>query len=365
MLSHAGHHKLLVSSVVAGSALLLANIQPVAAADLQRIELGDFELESGDVIEGAFLTYVTHGELNEEKNNAILVLPSLMANHTRHDFLIGEGLALDPDEYFIIAANTLGNGHAISPSNSDSQPGMAFPEFSIRDMVNAQHVLVADELELEELFSVVGLSMGGMQTYEWAASYPEMTKSIVPIISMARTTGWVTAIWETQRQAIMADQSWQDGEYDEQPEGFRAAIGSLMVWVRHWDWMDEEFKDDNTAAIDWLHTQEENLISSWDANNYIYQTRAEDLHNIADAPGMNGDYETSLSTLSMPALIMPGKKDILHPPNDSRLVAEHMPNAHLSEIDSNLGHLGGGGVLEEDIDFVNAEITAFFERMRE
>ncbi|CAN0416735.1 unnamed protein product [Ectocarpus sp. 12 AP-2014] len=345
--------------------MVLASTQSIAADDLHRIDLGDFELESGEVIEGAFLTYVTHGQLNEEKNNAILVLPSLMANHTRHDFLIGDGLALDPNEYFIIAANTLGNGHAISPSNSDSQPGMSFPEFSIRDMVNAQHVLVTDKLELAELFSVVGLSMGGMQAYEWAASYPEMTNSIVPIISMARTTGWVTAIWETQRQAIMGDQSWQDGEYDEQPDGFRSAIGSLMVWVRHWDWMDEEFKHDNTAAIDWLHTQEDNLISNWDANNYIYQTKAEDLHNIADAPGMSGGYEASLSSLSMPALIMPGKKDILHPPNDSRLVAEQMPNAQLSEIDSDLGHLGGGGVLEEDIDFVNAEIAAFFNRIKE
>ena len=364
MLTHA-RNKFLLCCTITGSALSLAISSSAIAEDIQRIELGNFELENGEVIEDAFLTYVTHGQLNDEKNNAILVLPSLMANHTRHDFLIGDGLALDPSKYFIIAANTLGNGHAISPSNSESQPGMEFPQFSIRDMVNAQHALVTDELELEELFSVVGLSMGGMQTYEWAASYPEMTKSIVPIISMARTTGWVTAIWETQRQAIMADDSWQDGEYEEQPDGFRSAIGSLMVWVRHWDWMDEEFSDDNTAVIDWLHSQEDNLISNWDANNYIYQTRAEDLHNIANAPGMDGSYEESLATLSMPALIMPGKKDILHPPNDSRLVADHMPNAQLEEIDSDLGHLGGGGILEEDIDFVNNEITAFFSRLRE
>lgn len=164
----------------AGLCLVLGSTG-IQADETERFDLGDFELESGEVIEDAFLTYVTHGELNDARDNAILVLPSLMADHTRHDFLIGEGLALDPDEYFIIAANTLGNGHAISPSNSESQPGMEFPQFSIRDMVNAQHELIEEEFELDELFSVVGLSMGGMQAYEWAASYPDMMESIVPL----------------------------------------------------------------------------------------------------------------------------------------------------------------------------------------
>lgn len=348
--------------LAAVSMLLIAG---AAWGDTERFELGDFELENGEVIEDAFLTYVTHGELNEERDNAILVLPSLMANHTRHDFLIGEGLALDPDEYFIIAANTLGNGHAISPSNSESQPNMDFPQFSIRDMVNAQHELVTEEFELDGLFSVVGLSMGGMQAYEWAASHPEFMDSIVPIITMGRTTGWVTGIWETQRRAIMEDDAWQDGDYDEQPGGFKSAIGSLMVWVRHWHWMDAEFEDDNKDAIAWLEEQEGNLMDVWDANNYIYQTRAEDLHDIAEAPGMDGDYKDALRSIQAHALIMPGTKDILHPPDDSRLAAELIPNAHLAEIDSDLGHLGGGGVDEDDIDFVNEEISAFFSELRD
>ena len=334
------------------------------AEETQRFDLGDFELESGEVIEDAYLTYVTHGQLNEARDNAILVLPSLMADHTRHDFLIGEGLALDPDEYFIIAANTLGNGHAISPSNSESQPGMEFPQFSIRDMVNAQHELIQEQFELDELFSVVGLSMGGMQAYEWAASYPDVTESIVPIITMARTTGWVTAIWETQRQAIMQDDAWQGGDYDEQPDGFRSAIGSLMVWVRHWHWVDEEFADDNMDAVDWLHEQEDALMEVWDANNYIYQTRAEDRHDISEAPGLEIGYEEALASIEAHALIMPGTKDILHPPDDSRLAAEQMPHARLAEIDSDHGHLGGGGVDQDDIDFINEEMTSFFNELR-
>ncbi len=344
---------------------LIAASGSLSAEEVERFDLDDFELESGEVIEGAFLTYVTHGELNEARDNAVLVLPSLMANHTRHDFLIGEGLALDPGEYFIIAANTLGNGHAISPSNSEAQPGMEFPVFSIRDMVDAQHELVTQELELDGLFAVVGLSMGGMQTYEWAASYPDFMQAIVPIITMARTTGWVTAVWETHRRAIMADDAWNDGEYEEQPEGFKAAIGSLMVWVRHWHWMDAEFEDDNKEVIPWLHDLEDSIVENWDANNYIYQTWAEDRHDIAEAHGMDGaSYDEALQAIQAQALLMPATKDILHPVDDSRHAAELIPNARLVEIESDLGHLGGGGIAEEDIDFVNTEIRNFFNELR-
>ena len=96
----------------------------------------------------------------------------------------------------IIATDTLGNGRAISPSNSETQPGMKFPQFSIRDMVNAQHQLVAEGLELDRLLAVVGLSMGGMQTYQWGASFPDEMAALIPIVSMGRTSPWVTAIWE-------------------------------------------------------------------------------------------------------------------------------------------------------------------------
>lgn len=328
-----------------------------------RFDLGDFTLESGEVIEGAFLTYVTHGELNEARDNAILVLPSLMANHTRHDFLIGPGLALDPERYFIIASNTLGNGQAISPSNSETQPGFDFPQFSIRDMVNAQHQLVTGEFELDGLLAVVGLSMGGMQAYEWATSYPDFMDGIVPIITMGKTTAWVTAIWETQRRAIMADFEGSENGEPTGDTGFRSAIGGLMVWARHWHWMDEEFAEDNIAVIDWLEGLEGNLAAVWSPYNYVYQTRAEDLHDIAEAPGMNGDYDDALRSIQARTLLMPGTYDILHPVDDSRHAAELIPNARLVEIESPIGHLGGGGALEADAELMNSEIGAFLEEL--
>jgi homoserine O-acetyltransferase len=342
----------------AGIGVGSARADTAGEAPHQRFELGDFRLENGQVIEKGFLTYVTHGSLNEERNNAILVLPALMGTHHRHDFLIGPGKALDPEKYFIIAADTLGNGRAISPSNSETQPGMKFPQFSIRDMVNAQHRLVTEGLELDRLLAVVGLSMGGMQTYQWGVSYPDEMAALIPIVSMGRTTPWVTAIWESQRQAIMADAAWAGGNYAEQPErGLRAAAAALEIWVRHWDWMDREFTD-NSQVIGWLDEQTAQTVKLWDANNFIYQTRAEDLHDIAQGK----DYAAALRRIEARTLLLPGNRDLLHPAADSRFAATHIPKATLVEIDSDQGHMASG-VSKTDIDFVNATIASFLHEV--
>jgi homoserine O-acetyltransferase/O-succinyltransferase len=97
---------------------------------------GDLKLESGEAIKDFSVSYVTHGRLNEKKSNAILMVTALGGNHHRLDFMIGPGKALDPDKYFIICTDAIGNGLTTSPSNSKAQARMSFPKFTIRDMVN-------------------------------------------------------------------------------------------------------------------------------------------------------------------------------------------------------------------------------------
>ncbi len=133
-------------------------------------ELGDLELESGERILGYRQSYVTHGELNREKSNAVLVCISLTGNHHRLDFLIGPGRALDPAQYFIIAADPISNGLSTSPSNSAQQPGMRFPRFTIRDMVASQYRLLTRQFGISRLQTVIGASMGGMQALQWAVA---------------------------------------------------------------------------------------------------------------------------------------------------------------------------------------------------
>ena len=111
----------------------------------QLYEVGDFTLESGQVIKDFAISYVTHGTLNAQKSNAILMVTALSGNHHRLDFLIGPGKALDTTKYFIVATDAISNGLTTSPSNSKAQPRMRFPRFTIRDMVHSQHRLLKDQ----------------------------------------------------------------------------------------------------------------------------------------------------------------------------------------------------------------------------
>ena len=152
--------------------------------------------------------------------------------------------------------------------------------------------------------------------------------ALIPIVSMGRTSPWVTAISESQRQAIMADAAWAGGAYTEQREkGLRAAAASLETWVRHWDWMDKDIPD-NAQVIGWLNEQTAGTAKLWDANDFVYQTRARDLHDIAKG----GDYAEALRRIEARTLLMPGTHDLLPPPADSRFAAKRIPRATLVEI---------------------------------
>src|SRR5579871_5848733 len=128
---------------------------------------GDLKLESGEAIKDFSISYVTHGTLNAKKSNAILMVTALGGNHHRLDFMIGPGKALDPEKYFIICTDAIGNGLTTSPSNSKLQPRMKFPQFVIRDMIESQYRLLREKIGVDHLVAVIGPSMGGMQALQW------------------------------------------------------------------------------------------------------------------------------------------------------------------------------------------------------
>ena len=175
---------------------------------------GNLALENGSTIENFKISYTTQGTLNADKTNAILMVTAIGGNHHRIDYLIGPGKALDTDKYFVICTDAIGNGLTTSPSNSQTQPNISFPEFNIRDMVNSQYRLVTAQFGIRQLVAVVGASMGGMQALQWAVSYPDAMQSIVPIIPLAKTHAWTTGVLEMLRQSIMTDPAYQGGKYD-------------------------------------------------------------------------------------------------------------------------------------------------------
>lgn len=161
----------------------------------QSFDLGDFALESGEVVRGCRIGYRTHGSLDARGSNAVLVVPWLMGTSRELAAQIGPGKLVDSSKYFVIAVDALGNGVSSSPSNSKAQPGGSFPAFSLRDMVESEHLLVTRGLGLRHLHAVVGISAGGMQVFEWATAHPGFFEKAVAVAGSPRSTAAERASW--------------------------------------------------------------------------------------------------------------------------------------------------------------------------
>lgn len=152
-------------------------------------DLGSFHLKEGATIRGAKIAYKTWGTLNDDRTNAILYPTWYSGKHWDNDWLIGPGMGLDPNKYFIIVPNMLGNGLSTSPSNCPPPYNQArFPKVQTEDNVRAQHKLVTEKFGITKLKLVIGWSMGAGQTFQWAVSYPEMVERILPFCGSARTS---------------------------------------------------------------------------------------------------------------------------------------------------------------------------------
>jgi homoserine O-acetyltransferase/O-succinyltransferase len=264
------------------------------------------------------IAYQTYGKLNADRSNAILICHALTGDQYVAEphpitgkpgwwnILAGPGKLLDTDRYFLICANVLG-GCMGSSGPSDINPAtgkpwdLSFPVITIADMVRAQKKLI-DHLGIETLFCVIGGSMGGMQVLQWAASYPERVFSAVPIATAARHSAQNIAFHEVGRQAIMADANWCGGNYIE--KGVQPARGLAVArMAAHITYLSEQALHrkfgrnlQNRAAIsfgfdadfqveNYLRHQGISFVERFDANSYLYITRACDYFDLAAEHG--------------------------------------------------------------------------------
>ena len=326
-----------------------------------RAALGELRLESGEVIRDFELSYVTHGKLNAARDNTVLVAASLSGNHHRLDFLIGSGKALDPQRYFVVCVDPIGNGLTTSPSNSSAQPGMKFPRFAIRDMVRSQQRLLVDEMELDRVHAVVGASMGGMQALQWAVSFPEFPRSIVAMTPMARTAAWAVAVVETARRALTADPAWDGEQFTGYPErGWRAWAGVMSVLANRTPRALADMFLQPLGALEWLDKlTADNKANGFDATDWLYQSWAYQEHDVGGTPGFHGDLEAALASIQARTLILAPPLDLFNPVMCAQEAADAIPGAMLVEIPSVQGHQSAGTASADDAAFLNEEISAF------
>jgi homoserine O-acetyltransferase len=360
------------------SALSLVT-EPLAQADEPSSAVARFgpeaplPMDAGVALAPWQIAYQTYGTLNADRSNAVLVCHALtMDQHVANlhpvtgkaggwETMVGPGRPIDTDRFFVICANVLGgcmgtSGPASTNPATGKPWGLDFPLVTVRDMVRSQAALL-DRLGIDSLFCVLGGSMGGMQVLQWAVSYPERVFAALPIATGARHSAQNIAFHEVGRQAVMADPDWRDGRYLE--EGARprkglsvARMGAHITYLsetalhrkfgrRYQDRQNLSFSFDAEFQVEsYLRHQGLTFVERFDANSYLYLTRAMDYFDLA--ADYDGVLAEAFRRTKTRFCIVSFTSDWLFPTPESRAVVHALNAAGASvgfvEVESDKGH---------------------------
>ncbi|MCE5198868.1 MAG: homoserine O-acetyltransferase [Armatimonadota bacterium] len=332
----------------------------------------EMQLECGRTLGPIALAYETYGTMNADKSNCILICHAFTGdahaagrNHPDDpkpgwwDNMVGPGKALDTNKYFIICSNIIGGCKgstgpgSIDPSTGEAY-GLNFPMITISDMVNAQKVLI-DYMGIKKLLCVVGGSMGGMQVLQWTVSYPEMVRLAIPIATTARQSPQAIAFDAVGRHAIMVDPNWNNGNYYGNP----VPSGGLGIarMIGHITYLSDKsmhakfgrnLQDKTEPEYDfvtefqvesYLHYQGDSFVKRFDANSYLYITKAMDYFDLAQP---SGELKRELARAKAAFLVVSFSSDWLFPPYMSKEIVSALRRNNVdvsyAEIQSDYGH---------------------------
>lgn len=309
-------------------------IAPAAAQQLQFASLGDVKVESGETLRDCRIGYRTFGALDSEKSNAVLI--PTWAGGTTEELMssVGPQGLVDPAKYYVILVDALSNGISSSPSNSKLQPRMRFPKISIRDMVNTQHQLLTQVLHIPHLHAVMGISMGGMQTFQWMVAYPDFMDIAVPIVGSPRLAPYDLLLWQLEIDAIESDAGWNRGNYNKNPSrAVQFEIGGLVLSTPE-GYNSEHKREDVLPSIQKALTE-----PGQDANNHIRQAQAMMALDVS-AP-FDGSMERAAAVVKAKVLVVVSPEDHTVTPQPAIDFAK-LTHAELMEADSPCGHLTSG-----------------------
>lgn len=352
------------------------------AGDRQFAPLPSFKLESGRELVSARLAFETWGTLNDDKSNAVLIMHALTgdshaigAASKQHptegwwDGIIGPGLAVDTDKFFVVAPNMLGGCQgSTGPSSLDKtgrEYGSRFPFLTIRDQVTAQK-LFSDVIGISKWHSIIGGSMGGMHTIEWAIMFPDSVERVAIIAAPPVATADQIALNSVQIEAIEIDPAFADGDYYDAKPGFGPHRGLALArrmallnyrsphelnerFERTWQSGKSPLGDGGRFAVEsYLDFHGNKFTRRFDANSYITLVNAMNSHDVGRD---RGGVENALKQIKAKALVVGISTDRLFPLSGQKLIAENiggkLVGGRLHEIDSEFGH--DGFLIETDI----------------
>ena len=344
------------------------------------------KLDCGQTISNYPLAYETYGTLNQNKDNAILIFHALTGDQfvtgknpiTNKDgwwsYAVGPNKSIDTNKYFVICANVIGGCMgSFGPSNENFETkkiyGTDFPVITINDMVNAQ-VNLLDHFEIKKLFSIVGGSMGGMQVLQFISNFPEKAKTVIPIACTSSHSAQNIAFNELGRQAITADHNWQNGEYSTKKiipsKGLAVARMAAHITYLSKKGLQEKFgrklqeRDSLKFGFDadfqiesYLRYQGSVFVDRFDANSYLYITRAMDYFDLAKQ--FNGNLSHAFRETKAKFFVISFTSDWLYPTQENKeiVIALNAIGADVGfvEIESDKGH---DSFLLEVPDFLKA-----------
>jgi len=308
------------------AAVLVAAGQARAQGELQIAELGECGLESGAVIENCRLGYRTFGQLEAEGSNAVL-FPAWFSGTSEQiaAWWVGPGKLVDDSEWFVIAVDPIGNGVSSSPSNNRDRAAGDFPTYTMRDMVNIEYRLVTEVLGLSSLHAVIGISMGGLDVFEWLVSYPDFVRRGVPIVGTPRTSGYDLLRWQTELEVLEASQSCRCFDAGRFVALYEALIGFTPAH------RNETVTRDNFA--EYLERLGERQFDPYDRASQIRAMLAHDVTKRFD-----GSLEQAAAAVEADLLVVIGDEDYSINP-DAAVAFARLANGQILKLSSSCGHL--------------------------
>jgi len=299
------------------------NLPLQGQTELQFANLGNFVLENGKVIENCKLGYRIYGKLNQDRSNVILFPTWLGGSSEQLNVFIGKGKLLDDTQYYIITIDPIGNGISSSPSNYTGHSKSDFPEYTISDMIKIEHKLLTEKLNIQSLFAVIGMSMGGHEVFEWIVSYPTFVKKAVPIVGTPRMTGYEKLYWQTQLEILNAYKNCSSCN----SQRFLSLWLSLFAYSA-------EFQNSNIQTDNFQGFLDQIGEIPFNIDDYSSQIKAIQYHDVISK---RGSIKEVASMVESDLMVIAASKDLICNPNTAMEFAKAV-GGQIHELSSPCGH---------------------------